>query len=476
MRLSMRPPSHRWIRRCMIILVTLYLFFLVQEQHIVLEMGVSTSEGGNQHAPFRSHDLKSLKRSFSGADRSKDNKKHHRRHNEKKSTKQNFIHSIQHPTSESTQSIPTFNCSILNKTINIPMIPNFIIAGAQKSGTTALSEFLRQHPNIQSSNTMEPHFFDWYYPSDVQKEEWLVEHSLSTTIDDDEFRCALHEDYAKNFNMTPSIASASIPSQQQIDHADDDVILSIDDKMLYFEKTPSYLFLWRVPGLIHSLCFWKPKIIIILRNPIDRAFSHYRMGVRTKGKSFDQLIDDEVQNLVSIGLSHAPIRMTDTTQNEESSLSSSSSSSTSIFGTTQHHSYDVNDPGFDRIPNLSQSETEKKHWKHYRKMFTNNFLQRGMYIIQLRHWMRYFPLNESLLVLQYEKFKSHPKEVYSQILDFVGVPSFIPATGFGGTYNAMIETNEVVSNSTRRYLSSLFRPYNNHLADLLGEDWRGIWD
>src|SRR5690625_588329 len=38
--------------------------------------------------------------------------------------------------------------------------PNFFIIGAPKSGTTALSEYLRQHPEVLFSNPKEPHFFN----------------------------------------------------------------------------------------------------------------------------------------------------------------------------------------------------------------------------------------------------------------------------------------------------------------------------
>lgn len=38
--------------------------------------------------------------------------------------------------------------------------PNFFIIGAPKSGTTALSQYLKEHPNIFFSRVKEPHFFD----------------------------------------------------------------------------------------------------------------------------------------------------------------------------------------------------------------------------------------------------------------------------------------------------------------------------
>ncbi len=50
---------------------------------------------------------------------------------------------------------------------NVPQQPNFIILGAPKCGTTALSEYLREHPRIFVSRPKEPHYFcddfDYYY-------------------------------------------------------------------------------------------------------------------------------------------------------------------------------------------------------------------------------------------------------------------------------------------------------------------------
>ena len=56
------------------------------------------------------------------------------------------------------------------------MQPNFFIIGAPKCGTTALSRYLSQHPNIFMSDPKEPHYFcddfkygnyEWYEPSDA---------------------------------------------------------------------------------------------------------------------------------------------------------------------------------------------------------------------------------------------------------------------------------------------------------------------
>ena len=229
---------------------------------------------------------------------------------------------------------PVFHtCAIQNRTVRVPIAPQFIIAGAQKCGTTALYEFLNEHPELKGSAKDEVHFFDWHYPADDRRLEWLTEHNISTGISEQEYLCVLQEMYGKEFPF------------------------AYNESKIHFEKTPSYLFLTMVPKRIFLTCPSKPKIILILRNPVDRAFSHFRMGVRVHGRSFDQLIDEEIENMRLIGLSQAPLRK---------------------------ENYSAQDPGF-QIPNFTQKESEDIHWRHYRRMFANNYLQRGMYITQIYH-------------------------------------------------------------------------------------------
>ena len=38
---------------------------------------------------------------------------------------------------------------------------NFLVVGAQKSGTSALDKYLRSHPNIDMASTKEVHYFDY---------------------------------------------------------------------------------------------------------------------------------------------------------------------------------------------------------------------------------------------------------------------------------------------------------------------------
>lgn len=159
--------------------------------------------------------------------------------------------------------------------------PSWLIIGAQKSGTTSLYEYLNAHPLTARSSRRESHYFDWRWDK-----------SLS------EVDTAGHlANYRKYFH--PLLAQ--YPS------------------LMTGESTPSYLLHGTlvIPRLLR-MCPWMPKIMIILRNPVDRAYSQYRMTTDTNGtaeqlemrgystyghKSFDEVVDEEVAYLQSKGVS-----------------------------------------------------------------------------------------------------------------------------------------------------------------------------
>ena len=113
---------------------------------------------------------------------------------------------------------------------------NFLVCGAQKSGTSALDEQLRRHPGICMADQKEVHFFD-----------------------DEEAFSNEQPDY--------SLYHRSFPPEQA-------------DRLIG-ESTPIYMY-W-----IHAarrMWSYNPdlKLIVLLRNPIWRAFSHWNME-RSRG-------------------------------------------------------------------------------------------------------------------------------------------------------------------------------------------------
>lgn len=129
--------------------------------------------------------------------------------------------------------------------------PNFFIVGAAKSGTTSLYQYLVQHPNICMPALKEPHFFGEYRPPGPLIED--MNHYLSLF---------------KHCELEAAVGEASTA-------------------YLY---SPS-------AAMEIKQAFPESKIIIVLRNPIDRAYSlfwnHVRDGVEKL--SFEAAIDAEYQ-------------------------------------------------------------------------------------------------------------------------------------------------------------------------------------
>ena len=139
-------------------------------------------------------------------------------------------------------SILTFSTVPLGLIMNLHKIKvNFIICGAQKSGTTALAHFLRQHPEICFSNQKEVHFFD-------------------------------NERLFSGTNVNYSVYHKSFPFSNQ--------------HKVIGEVTPIYMY-WQ--PCMKRIWQYNPemKLIAILRNPIERAYSHWNMEVSRGSDNID---------------------------------------------------------------------------------------------------------------------------------------------------------------------------------------------
>ncbi len=127
-------------------------------------------------------------------------------------------------------------------------LPNFLIVGAAKSGTTSLSYYLKQHKQIYISPVKEPKFFTAQFlnfPIKGIGDDVVEKHIVKT-----------FEDYKKLFKWTT-------PERKAIGEASVDNLYYHENAIKQIKK---YL--------------GNPKIIIILRNPISRAFSAYTHLVR----------------------------------------------------------------------------------------------------------------------------------------------------------------------------------------------------
>ena len=109
---------------------------------------------------------------------------------------------------------------------------------------------------------------------------------------------------------------------------------------------------------------------------------------------------------------------------------------------------------------------------------------RGLYAQQLSHWLQHYELGRTLLVVRFERFSEDRAGVLADVTDFLRVPRLQLTEERAGAVlersyspNRRYEaTHEPLGNATLPYLRRFYRPYNDELADLLGEEWRNVWD
>jgi len=193
---------------------------------------------------------------------------------------------------------------------------DFILAGAQKCGTTALHYFLQKHPRITMGDQQETHFFD-------------DDELFSATVDYD----LLHRHF-------PPIGRSTIAG----------------------ECSPSYLY-WKAA----AERIWKYnaqiKLLILLRNPVERAFAHWNMQ-RFKGRE--------------------PLDFFDAVKEEKS-----------------------------RITGAPPLEARR---------FA--YVDRGFYAQQLERFFQFFS-REQIMIIKFDKFRQQQHETLDSIFSFLGVEPLI---------------------------------------------------
>jgi tetratricopeptide (TPR) repeat protein len=236
---------------------------------------------------------------------------------------------------------------------------DYLIIGTQKGGTTSLNYYLSEHPNIMSSMIKEMPFWS----NQVERGlEWYFSHFPPIPPN---YHCLVGEATPINFN-SPEVA---------------------ENLVKFFPNV---------------------KLILLLRNPIDRAVSHYYhwLSLKWELSSFEEAIQREINQLED--------QKTD-------------------FWTRLH------DPNF------------------------QGYLSKGLYINFLEKWIKVFP-REQFLILSSEEFYANPDLKTTEVLNFLGLPEYHLSKY--NQYNT--RPYPPISESTRILLNHYFQPYNQKLEDCLG--------
>ncbi|SRR5579883_1493302 len=145
--------------------------------------------------------------------------------------------------------------------------PNFFLVGAAKAGTTSIYAYLSEHPQVFFPAIKEPHFFTQVRPS--RELQFLIE-AISK-------RSAYLRLYA-----------------------------SAAGHQIIGDASPSYLWHPEVPERIRAEVP-QAKIAIILRDPVERAYSHYLMDYREGAQSrpfYEALVHDMTRPDKGWGISY----------------------------------------------------------------------------------------------------------------------------------------------------------------------------
>ncbi|MDJ0599072.1 MAG: sulfotransferase domain-containing protein [Crocosphaera sp.] len=256
--------------------------------------------------------------------------------------------------------------------------PNFLIIGAQKAGTTSLYNYLVQHPQILGNKTWkEVRYFD------------VPEH----------------------YNQGWSWYLGCFPSKFE------------KGNRLTFDVSPSYLYFPDIPQRIKK-DLGEIKMIVILRNPVDRAYSAWKMY-------------------------HS-------------------------FGTNP----DVSENNRKIADHRTFSEAIEQELKGECEpgIYPYEYVNRGKYVEQLNNYYQYFN-KTNLLILSFEELKNNKRALLNNICDFLEIDHFPEAIldqleaksyNVGKAVEVTAEHQEVLEK-----LKSYFIPFNEKLYELLNHsyDW-----
>ena len=250
-------------------------------------------------------------------------------------------------------------------TASLRVLPDFLILGAQKAGTTTLYDNLVKHPQVLAADIKEVHFFDTHWNEGVN---WYRAH---------------------------------FPTR---------VRLKAEGGFVTGEGSPYYMFHPLVPQRVKQVVP-NAKFLVVLRNPVDRAYSHYQHEAR-KGRdelTFEEAIAQE---------------------------------STRLSG------------------ELERVRTEPNYNSFAIQHFS--YIERGKYAAQLEQWFAVFP-REQFLVVTSDELNKQFGTTLKRAFEFVGVPDHPieqPKRSNVGSYDKM-------NPGTRAQLLELFRPHNAALEKLL---------
>ena len=147
---------------------------------------------------------------------------------------------------------------------------NFFLIGAAKSGTTALYERMAKHPDVYLSPLKEPNFFS----TDIDPTRFSEAFKANTQLD-------LSRYFAKRPLSEMQVGFVRTEKEYK------QLFAEVKNEHVIGECSTSYLYSKNAASEVFRI-FPEAQILVVLRNPVERLFSHYLMA-RKYGFTSDDL-------------------------------------------------------------------------------------------------------------------------------------------------------------------------------------------
>ena len=259
-------------------------------------------------------------------------------------------------------------------TSSVRVLPNFFVIGAGRTGTTSLYHYLNQHPCITKSAYDELGYFD------------------------DNFHLGL--DWYRSLFPTKF-------TQKKVE--------SKHGKFLTYDVTPQYI---RRPWTARRISSYFPttKLIVVLRNPVDKTYSHYIMSTveANERRLFEDIITNEIRE-------------------------------------------------------FKKTKYDDKNDSYFSTIVEGSYLARSFYQEQLEIWFKLFP-KKQILIIKSEELANKTTEVIQDIFNFLELPEY----KIKNVSKHRVSDYNKMNSSTRKILIEFFRPYNKKLYEFLDRDFG--WD
>ena len=256
-------------------------------------------------------------------------------------------------------------------------LPDFIVIGGKRCGTTSLYRNLATHPLVaplfpRAQQIKGTHFFDTNYHRGVS---WYRSHFPT--------------------HLRRAAEESEGPGR------------------VVGEACPYYLFHPHAPRRTYELVP-DAKLIVLLRDPVARAYSHYRERVRhgVEKLTFEEALAREPERLAG----------------EEERM--------------------ISDDAYYSFAH-----------EHF------SYVGQGEYVRALERWLRLFPRELFLFVVSEDLF-GHPEATYARVTGFLGLPPLTTASFERFNFHA----GPSIEPDTRRALAERFAPHNRRLTELTGVD------